>query len=64
VGRSNPEKVKFFFQEERVPLWERRDWPIITFQGEIVWARRFGAAAEFASGPETRSVLQVAEAEP
>ncbi len=61
VGRTNPEKVKFFFQEGRVPLWERRDWPIITCHGQIVWARRFGAAAEFASGPETRSVLHVAE---
>jgi tRNA(Ile)-lysidine synthetase-like protein len=61
VGQTKPEKVKFFFQEARVPLWERRDWPIITYDGKIVWARRFGAAAEFATGPETRSVLQVAE---
>jgi tRNA(Ile)-lysidine synthetase-like protein len=61
VGHTKPEKVKFFFQEARVPLWERRDWPIITYAGKILWARRFGAAAEFASGPETRSVLQVAE---
>jgi len=61
VGQSKSEKVKFFFQEARIPLWERPDWPIITFHGKIVWARRFGAAAEFATGPETRSVLQVAE---
>ncbi len=61
VGQSKPEKVKFFFQEARIPLWERGNWPIITYAGKIVWARRFGAAAEFATGPETRSVLQVAE---
>jgi tRNA(Ile)-lysidine synthase len=61
VGQTKPEKVKFFFQQARVPLWERRDWPIITYHGKIVWARRFGAAAEFATGPETRSVLHVAE---
>jgi tRNA(Ile)-lysidine synthase len=61
VGKSEAEKVKFFFQKARVPLWERRDWPIITFHGQIVWARRFGAAAEFATGPETRSVLRVSE---
>jgi tRNA(Ile)-lysidine synthetase-like protein len=61
VGQTKPEKVKFFFQEARVPLWERRDWPIITYHGKIVWARRFGAAAEFATGPETHSVLRVAE---
>jgi tRNA(Ile)-lysidine synthase len=61
VGHSKPEKIKFFFQEARIPLWERRIWPIITYNEVIVWARRFGAAAEFATGPETRSVLQVAE---
>ena len=61
VGQSKPEKVKFFFQESRIPLWERGNWPIITYNETIVWARRFGAAAEFATGPETRSVLQVAE---
>jgi tRNA(Ile)-lysidine synthase len=61
VGHSKPEKIKFFFQEARIPLWERGNWPIITYNESIVWARRFGAAAEFATGPETRSVLQVAE---
>ncbi|MGD0134726.1 MAG: tRNA lysidine(34) synthetase TilS [Bryobacteraceae bacterium] len=61
VGQSKPEKIKFFFQEARIPLWERRIWPIITYNEIIVWARRFGAAAEFAPGPESRSVLQVAE---
>ena len=61
VGQSKPEKIKFLFQQARIPLWERGNWPIITYNETIVWARRFGAAAEFATGPETRSVLQVAE---
>jgi tRNA(Ile)-lysidine synthase len=61
VGQSKAEKIKFFFQEARIPLWERWNWPIITYNETIVWARRFGAAAEFATGPGTRSVLQVAE---
>jgi tRNA(Ile)-lysidine synthase len=61
IGQSKAEKIKFFFQEARIPLWERRIWPIITHNETIVWSRRFGAAAEFATGPETRSVLQIAE---
>jgi tRNA(Ile)-lysidine synthase len=64
VGESKPEKIKFFFQEARVPLWERGNWPIITYNGIIVWAGRFGAAAEYATGPETRSVLQVVLTQP
>jgi tRNA(Ile)-lysidine synthase len=61
VGRSKSEKVKVLFQEARVPSWERRNWPIITYNGIIVWARRFGAAAGFAAGPATRVVLLVRE---
>ena len=61
AGHSKQQSIKVLFQESRVPLWERRKWPIITYNGTILWARRFGAAAEFAAGPETRIVLRVAE---
>ena len=61
VGRSKQEKVKVLFQEARVPLWERRSWPIITYNGTILWVRRFGAAAEFVAGPGTRVILRVGE---
>ena len=61
VGQPNEQKLKNLFQQARVPLWERRNWPIITYNGVIVWTRRFGAAAEFAASPSTRVVLRVAE---
>jgi tRNA(Ile)-lysidine synthase len=59
VGQSKEQKVKFLFQEARVPLWERGNWPIITYNGTIVWSRRFGAAARWAAGPSTKVVLRV-----
>ena len=43
-GRTSGEKLKDLFQEARIPLWERRNWPILTIGDEIVWARRFGPA--------------------
>ncbi|HYL77127.1 MAG TPA: tRNA lysidine(34) synthetase TilS [Bryobacteraceae bacterium] len=61
VGQAKDEKIKFLFQEARILLWERRDWPIISYGGTILWTRRFGAAADFAAGPATRVVLQVQE---
>lgn len=64
IGHSKPEKIKFFFQQARIPLWERSNWPIMTYNETIVWARRFGACAEFAAGPETRCILQVLESGP
>ena len=60
-GSRSPDKVKTFFQEARIPLWERRNWPVIVCGGEIVWARRFGVAAPYAAGPESRVVLAVRE---
>jgi tRNA(Ile)-lysidine synthase len=61
LGQSKPEKLKFLFQVARIPLWERGKWPIITYNGIIVWSRRFGAAAEWAATPASRVVLRVEE---
>jgi tRNA(Ile)-lysidine synthase len=64
-GRIAAEKIKTLFQEYRIPLWERRTWPVISIeagQGEsIVWSRRFGVATQFAPGPESRKVLTIRE---
>ncbi|MBN9662808.1 MAG: tRNA lysidine(34) synthetase TilS [Acidobacteria bacterium] len=63
VGRDRPVKLKDLMQSERVPSWNRRNWPMIVSKGRIVWARRFGAAAWAAAGPGTRRVLRVGEVE-
>jgi tRNA(Ile)-lysidine synthase len=67
-GRVGTEKIKTLFQEYRIPLWERRTWPVIstnsTNEGQsesIVWSRRFGVASQFAAGPESRKVLKIQE---
>jgi tRNA(Ile)-lysidine synthase len=61
VGHAGDTKIKFLFQEARIPLWERRGWPVLTCGDSIVWSARFGPAAEFAVSGETRSVLRVRE---
>lgn len=63
VGRDRPVKLKDLMQSERVPSWNRRNWPMIVSKGRIVWARRFGAAVWAAAGPGTRRVLRVCEVE-
>jgi len=49
-GHLSSHKIKALFQQEKIFLWERRHWPILEFRGEIVWARRFGAADSFSAG--------------
>lgn len=67
VGRASAEKIKLLFQEFRIPIWERRHWPVLvdchqSGTGEsIVWSRRFGVAAHVAAEPGCSRVLQIRE---
>jgi tRNA(Ile)-lysidine synthase len=58
-GHTGVEKVKTLFQEHRVLLWERRHWPLVVCDEEIVWARRFGSAAKFKGSAESRHIIRL-----
>jgi len=60
-GSTGEEKIKTLFQDARIPLWERRHWPVLMDGSSIVWARRFGPAARFAAGSGTAIVLRIRE---
>lgn len=63
VRARQQQKLKFLFEQARIPLWERRTWPVLLFGDEIVWTRRFGPSAAFAANQETREVLRIREHE-
>jgi tRNA(Ile)-lysidine synthase len=63
IGRTREEKIKTLFQEFRIPIWERRHWPVLTDDGAIVWARRFGPAANRAATADSGTILQIRESE-
>ncbi len=63
VEHAVDERIKLLFQRARIPLWERRGWPVIVSGETIVWARRFGPAIQFAVTPESRTVLKVGDIE-
>ena len=56
-----PGKMKTLFQEDRIPLWERRAWPVVVSGKSVVWSRRFGVSAPYAAGPETRNAVVIRE---
>jgi len=58
-GASEPKKLKELFQKHRIPLWQRRAWPIVVLGDEPVWAGEFGPVAEFAARPGTRTALRI-----
>lgn len=61
VGYGSVHKLHDLFQRARVPYWDRAVWPIMLSEDRIVWASRFGPAAQVAPGAATRSVLTIRE---
>lgn len=52
VERDNAAiRIKQLFQEHRIPLWERRNWPVLEAAGEIIWAGEFGSVLSKDDGP-------------
>ena len=61
AGYSGQEKIKTLFQQARIPLWERRHWPVVTDGSLIVWARRFGPAAGVVAERDAKVILRIRE---
>ncbi len=61
VGIPAAKKIKTLFQQARIPVWERAQWPVLTDAESIVWVRRFGTAAGVTAGIESSRVLAVGE---
>ena len=61
AGYSGQEKIKTLFQRARIPLWERRHWPVLTDGSSIVWARRFGPAAGLVADQDAKVILKIRE---
>jgi tRNA(Ile)-lysidine synthetase-like protein len=59
LGTSRPVKIKSLFQENRVLLWERRNWPVLVAGRQIIWAFQFGVDERFAPGDQTENLLRI-----
>ena len=60
-GSGKVVRLKEMFETFQVPLWERREWPVLHVQNEILWSRRFGPAWGCAATPESRTRLIIHE---
>jgi tRNA(Ile)-lysidine synthase len=62
-GSSGIEKIKTLFQRARIPVWERRGWPVLWGGEAIIWVRRFGPSALVAANSSSSKILRVREVE-
>lgn len=63
-GCGKPLKLKELFRQRKIPLAQRKLWPVLESDREIVWVRGFMAAASVAVTPESRQVLVIEEVLP
>jgi hypothetical protein len=47
--------------EKHVSRWDRDGWPVLTSGGDVVWARGFPVAAEYAANERTRAGVVIVE---
>ena len=60
-NRKSSHKLKRLFSEKKIPLAERAAWPVLLCGTQIVWARQFGPAHQFAAGTESRRIVEIIE---
>jgi tRNA(Ile)-lysidine synthase len=57
-------KLKELFRQQKIPLEQRRFWPVLESGKEIVWVRGFPAAASVAVSAESRQAILIGEGVP
>jgi len=60
-GHQKAHKLKRLLNEKHISRWERGGWPVLTSGNDLVWARGFPVAADFAANEGTRSGIVIAE---
>jgi len=60
-GRMRARKLKHLLRERRIGFRERRRWPVLTSNGDLVWARGFPVAEKYVAHGKTRKALVISE---
>ena len=60
-GRLEECSVHELLQRRKIPAWDRAEWPVLEFQGQIVWARGLGVAMGWRAGSRSECSIQIAE---
>ena len=54
-------KLKEMFRQRKIPLEQRKLWPVLESGKQIVWVRGFPVAAAFAATPEASQTIIIGE---
>ena len=59
LGMEGEKKIKDFFIDQKIPLTQRREIPLLFFQNQLLWIAGLRLDHRFRLKPESRRVLQV-----
>jgi tRNA(Ile)-lysidine synthase len=62
LGSRKLRKLKELFGQRKIPLRQRKFWPVLECGEQIVWVRGFPPAAPVVASPESRAILLIEEA--
>ncbi len=60
-GRQRVRKLARMLAARRIGAGERAGWPVLTSEGNVVWAARMPAAAKYSAGEATRTGVWIFE---
>jgi tRNA(Ile)-lysidine synthase len=61
TGSRAVRKLKELFRERKIPQVQRKVWPVLVSQGQIVWVRGFPPSRGVAASDQTQRVLVIEE---
>jgi len=64
AGQRRESSLHVFLQRRRIPAWERISWPVLEWQGQVVWARGLGVAIGWRAGSGCTHPIEIAEGPP
>ncbi len=60
-GSRKAWKLKELFREHKIPLGQRKSWPVLECGNEVVWVRGFPPASSAAASPSGKQALAIRE---
>lgn len=61
AGRGDECSVHSLLQQQKIPAWDRVAWPVLEWQGQVVWTRGLGVAADWCAGPGSANPIEIFE---
>jgi tRNA(Ile)-lysidine synthetase-like protein len=61
AGERGARSLHELLQCKKIPAWDRFEWPVLEWRGQVVWTRGFGVAPGWRAGSGNVCPIEIAE---